>query len=1149
MATVYKIHPAIGVARVGNSPDEFFVGPERIGEHPNPQGGFKDAQCRVKRQAARFRIFAHHDNGTVEEITDAEADITWTVRLVNSKAANPGRNNTESAADMTIDPGARSLNGPNQRQEFNTGVIRFSDAPATTVPLGEIRCDDENHLLVLGGFGKSASPPGSGFDGFWGNDDWYDDVSDGPVTATVRIRATNDMPAVVGAWVIVAPPKFAPHQDSVITLYDRIRQVMVTAGLANAPVATSYINDVYPILQRARDTRWVEDVFGAHSWPDPVTNQLTREAIFNRLSLPSGGGSDMPDLNGSDNRLTQIQYDHMTRWKDGNYANDWVGVPAPQAAITPDGLDRAALEACVGGAFFPGIEAGGLDPSSRPIVDAAKYSEAFRLNHAVVQPGGITHTMALPWQADFMACGDNWWPVPRPNDVIPQGQSISVKWARTLGGYGDMVDKWHTLGFVVNQATQHVEVERCDTATIMLLTPHLNFLDVPQGPMSMVREVPLAITFEVIAPGAAVTLEYAPGGAPAHPQLIASNASVTVGPTAANTVTTARLWIIFRTSAIGAISLQTVMVREPISGQTWSVTISGNTVFRKTAATALVLDRSGSMSEDRGDGQNKHTSLQQAANIFVDVMLEGDGVGIVRYNQDAQVLQNVLPLGNGGLSDLNRSATKDLIGGNGLDPSGATSIGDGIFEGRGILDAAGNLDVKALAVLTDGKENRSRYIADVAPQINAQTYAIGFGTPQNTSAAALQTISGNNGGFLLITGSIGVDNRFLLQKYFLQILAGISNAEIVLDPDGELVRGVAHRVPFLLTEADAGVDVILLTPQTKTVDFRLQTPTGQIIEPWRAMAEPGMRFVLSDGVTYYRMVLPSQLQPNRLEREGTWHALLTIGSPRLERTSESPTGVDRSILRGMHARPQIGRISLRRQMEVQRSAMLATHAATHLAAPVTAAAGMAGTVADGRRMPTLPYSLIVHSYSNVAFRASAEQSGYETGARVRLYATVAQSGLPALGTVVWADVTRPDGSMSALAFAETSPGEFTVNYDPTIAGVYRFRVRARGQTRKGLPFTRERTLTAAVWRGGDRDAENSANPGGSFGDVIREQDARWCALIECLIREGGAITPDLEKRLRAAGFDMDELRKCLHLYCRTGPARPGVGVGPAHDDV
>ncbi len=442
MATVYKIHPAIGIARLGNSPDEFFIGPERIGQRPEPPGGFKDNQCRVKRQAARFRIFAHHDDGTTDEITDADAEITWTVHLANSKAANPDRGNTESAADLTIDPGSRTLNAPNQRQLFDTGVIKFSDGPTTTVPLGEIRSDDDSHLLVLGGFGKSASPPGSGFEDFWGNDDWYDDASDGPVTATIRIRASGATPAVVGAWVIVAPPKFAPHQDSVITLYDRVRQVMVTAGLATAPATTSYTQDVYPILQRARDTKWVEDVGIAHSWADPVTNAAVRQAIFSRLSPPSGASSDMPDLSGSDAALTQIQYDHMTRWKDGNLTNDWAGVPAPQAVVTPDGLDRAALEACVGGAFFPGIEAGGLDASSRPIVTASNYSEAFRLNHAVLSPGAITNTMACPWQADFEACRDNWWPVPRPNDVFPQGQSSQVRWARTVSDF----QGWSTSG-------------------------------------------------------------------------------------------------------------------------------------------------------------------------------------------------------------------------------------------------------------------------------------------------------------------------------------------------------------------------------------------------------------------------------------------------------------------------------------------------------------------------------------------------------------------------------------------------------------------------------------------------------------------------------------------------------------------------------
>ena len=219
----------------------------------------------------------------------------------------------------------------------------------------------------------------------------------------------------------------------------------------------------------------------------------------------------------------------MERWKNDNYTNDWAGVPAPQGDVTPAGLDRAALDNCVGGAFLPGIEAGGMPGNARPIIDATKYLEAFRLDPADVAPGGITYEMALPWQADFNACGDNWWPVPRPNDVIPQGQSSSVKWSRNVGGYEDMVAKWHSLGFVVPQGNQHVEVDRCDTATITLLTPNLNFHDVPQGPMGMVRETALAITFEVISPSAAVTLEYAPGGAPSHAQLVAFNTSVAVG--------------------------------------------------------------------------------------------------------------------------------------------------------------------------------------------------------------------------------------------------------------------------------------------------------------------------------------------------------------------------------------------------------------------------------------------------------------------------------------------------------------------------------------------------------------------------------------------------------------------------------------------
>jgi hypothetical protein len=459
MATIYKIHPAIGIARLGNSPSEFFVGPEHRGERPEPPGGFKDGECRVKRQAARFRIFAHHDDGSVQEITAAQAEITWTVHLANRKAPYPNRGNSESAADLSIDPGARSTSGPNQQQLFDTGSIRFAQQPAVTVPLGEMRTDADNRLLVLGGFGTSASPAGNALGHFWGNAGWYDDVSDGPVSATIELRGTSETATVVGAWVIVTPPKFAPHQDSITTLYDRVFQVMVDAGLAAAPTTTSYTRDIYPILQRARDIHWVYET-RAHTWPDPVFDPALRSAIFDRLRPPG----DMPLLNNADSALTPVQRAHMQRWRDDAFTRDWQGVPSAEANASPEGMDRAALDAAVGGSFFPGIEAGGLDEDNRPILAPGNYADAFRIDHARVTAGTISASMALPWQADFLACADNWWPVPRPNRVIPQGSSAYENWDRGLNSYADMVAHWHTLGFVVRQGVEHVEVGRCSTA-------------------------------------------------------------------------------------------------------------------------------------------------------------------------------------------------------------------------------------------------------------------------------------------------------------------------------------------------------------------------------------------------------------------------------------------------------------------------------------------------------------------------------------------------------------------------------------------------------------------------------------------------------------------------------------------------------------
>ena len=80
--TKYAIYPPIGIARVGNSPDEWFIGPETPGSCNPPHGGYKDGSGRIKRQAARFRIYGLGPDGkAIQELTARDAKIRWTVHL------------------------------------------------------------------------------------------------------------------------------------------------------------------------------------------------------------------------------------------------------------------------------------------------------------------------------------------------------------------------------------------------------------------------------------------------------------------------------------------------------------------------------------------------------------------------------------------------------------------------------------------------------------------------------------------------------------------------------------------------------------------------------------------------------------------------------------------------------------------------------------------------------------------------------------------------------------------------------------------------------------------------------------------------------------------------------------------------------------
>jgi hypothetical protein len=285
--TTVKIFPSIGIARLGNSP-EWFIGPEL--PFPAPplvpaDGHYKDPQCRIRRQAQRFRLWGYFDDGSNRELTAVDGTVQWTVHLANAKAVFQGE------AGGVIDPGPRTLNGPNDSATFANGTYTISGVDVE-VPLGDALTDQDGRLIVAGGFGFSNSPVGNGIGSFWSNPGWHDDVSDGPVSATITVGGHVFQAA--GAWVICPPPRYAPGTYSPISLYDTIRQAAINQNMLPHPGQPSFVNDIWPILTRAQGMlRVAAAAFGpgdhgsmAAVIPPGPGQDAARQAILNKLAPP-----------------------------------------------------------------------------------------------------------------------------------------------------------------------------------------------------------------------------------------------------------------------------------------------------------------------------------------------------------------------------------------------------------------------------------------------------------------------------------------------------------------------------------------------------------------------------------------------------------------------------------------------------------------------------------------------------------------------------------------------------------------------------------------------------------------------------------------------------------------------------------------------
>ncbi|SFE46695.1 L-lysine 6-oxidase [Chitinophaga sp. CF118] len=307
-----SLHPSVGVARIGNSPNEIYLAPESIGGLPfdadangNATGvviNFKDGAGLVKRQGQPFRIYNDDQTELTLDSPNVSA-ITWTVHLANKKAAwyqyselkgnllygqtnsytaqnVPWRNEKITGTarqELIVDPGPRIISGRDQSIGFDRASApagypvqypsEIVEYGTPIITLGNLLTDSKGRLVVLGGYGHAGGD--EPLTSYGGSDTWHDDTSDGTVYCTVTFNdGTPD--AELSAWVLACSPDFAPEIVNISNLSDTMFDVGVREfGLVpdmynqdgwNMSYMANFKRDILPVINRISRYQWVSNV-------------------------------------------------------------------------------------------------------------------------------------------------------------------------------------------------------------------------------------------------------------------------------------------------------------------------------------------------------------------------------------------------------------------------------------------------------------------------------------------------------------------------------------------------------------------------------------------------------------------------------------------------------------------------------------------------------------------------------------------------------------------------------------------------------------------------------------------------------------------------------------------------------------------------
>ncbi len=471
-----------------------------------------------------------------------------------------------------------------------------------------------------------------------------------------------------------------------------------------------------------------------------------------------------------------------------------------------------------------------------------------------------------------------------------------------------------------------------------------------------------------------------------------------------------------------------------------SFPLSAEIIASVAVDAALVLDRSGSMSEAIGT-RTKVEAAVAGGKLFAELIRPDldDRLTVVKYDENIDVLQPIVSI-----TSANQPGIVAKINSNELLPLGTTAIAGGVMVALGQLATPRPSPppalTRAMVVLTDGMDNTAYQnpadgkwysilggnsenpvgggmVATEAFPIPADVkiYGIGLGKEEDIDKAALNRLSTATGAYYGGVSDLVGPDYFSLEKYFTQIYMDVVDLSSISDPVYTIAPGQKQKIEFDVLQGDISALVVLFDYDGMRLPFKIVSPKGEVIESMAV--PPGFQLRVGSTTTarFVEFLMPRG-EPQRYA--GRWAVII-------EHRGEVCSG------------------DIASKQEMRRGFL--PYRCRKYDRPVD-------------------YGIAIGVGSNFRMQAYVTPAPVCVGDPILLTAVVREAGLPVVGCTVTVKAVAPSGAMWNLTLfddgihsdGEKDDGEYARNFTQTAeAGTYEFTFRAVGMSRDGEPVTRE----------------------------------------------------------------------------------------------